>query len=54
MLNFDILEKVLEMVSPLNFVYDFSSKIFMLYFMTDRILLPDCLYFLRDWSICVL
>ena len=32
MLNFDILEKVLEMVSPLNFVYDFSSKIFVIFY----------------------
>ena len=26
MLNFDFLEKDLEIVSPLNFVYDFSRK----------------------------
>ena len=28
MLNFDFLEKGLEIVSPLHFVYDFSRKMF--------------------------
>ena len=29
MLNFDLLEKDLEIVSPPHFVYDFSRKIFL-------------------------
>ena len=31
MLNFDILDKGLGIVSPAHFVYDFSTKMFMLY-----------------------
>ena len=30
MLNFDLLEKGLELVSPPHFVYDFSRKVFLL------------------------
>ena len=29
MLNFDLLEKVLEIVSPPHFLYDFSRKMFL-------------------------
>ena len=40
MLNFDFLEKGLEIVSPPQCVYDFSFS--------------DYLYVLRYWAICVL
>ena len=30
MLNFDILDKVLGIVSPVHFVYDFSTKMFLI------------------------
>ena len=55
MLNFD-LEKGLGIVSPPYFVYGFSRKIFLMLciLLTDQISLPDCLYFLGYWSICVL
>ena len=46
MLNFDFLEKGLGMVSPSHFsCYALLS---------DQTSLPDCFYFLRIWSICVL
>ena len=55
MLNFDILEKSLGMLSPSYFVYDFSRKMFSCYILlTDQISLSDYLYFLRYWAICVL
>ena len=55
MLNFIFLKKGLGIVSPPHFVYDFSRKMFLkLYSLTDQIPLPDCLYFLRYWSICML
>ena len=57
MLNNYFLEKGMGIVSPPHFVYDFPRKMFpMLYYtlLTDQILLPDDLYFLRYWSICVL
>ena len=62
MLNFDILDKGPGIVSPACFVYDFSKKISSCYIpLTDQILLPGCLYFLRYWAyflrywaICVL
>ena len=55
MLNFDFLEKSLGIVSPSYFVHDFSRKMFLkLYSLTDQIPLPDCFYFLRYWSLCVL
>ena len=47
------LEKGLE-TSPSHFVYDFSKKKFTDIILTDQIYLPDCLYFLRYWAICVL
>ena len=44
MLNFDILDKGLEIVSPAHFVYDFSKKkmFLMLYLLTDQISLSGC------------
>ena len=55
MLNFDFLEVDLGIVSPPHFGYDFSKKCFSCYvLLTDQVSLPDCLYFLRYWSICVL
>ena len=50
MLNFVFLEKSLGTVSPPNFVYGFSKKMFLIYtLLTDQISLPDCRYFLRYW-----
>ena len=55
MLNFDFLEKGLEIAFSPYFVYDFSRKIFLLLnSINGQISLPDCLYFLRYWAICVL
>ena len=56
MLNFDFLEKDLVIVSPPHFVYDISRKNVSLsiFLLTDQVSLPDCLYFLRYWAICVL
>ena len=58
MLNFDILDKGLGIVSPARFVYDFSKKYSSCYnsmiLLTDQIPLPGCLPFLRYWVICVL
>ena len=55
MLNFDFLDKGLEIVSPAHFVHDFSTKMFlMLFFINLQISLPGCLYFLRYLAICVL
>ena len=50
--NFDFLDKGLEIVFPARFVYDFSTKCYIL--LTDQLSLPGCLYFLRYWEICVL
>ena len=50
MLNFDFLEKSLEIVSPLHFMHDVSNKIFLILYyiiLTDQILLPDCFDFFR-------
>ena len=54
MLNFVLLEKWEYILS--HFIYDFfKKKSFTCYaLLTDQISLPDCLYFLRYWSICVL
>ena len=55
MLNFDILDKCLAIVSPGHFVYDFSTKIFlMLYSINLPTFISGCLYFLRYWAIGVL
>ena len=50
MLNFNFSEKGQGLVSPPDFVYDFSRKVFLL---TDQISLTDCLYFSKYWAICV-
>ena len=55
MLDFDFLEKGLGIVFLSHFVHNFSKSCFSCYaLLTDQISLPDCLYFLRYWSICVL
>ena len=55
MLNFDILDKGLGIVSPAHFVYDFSTGILPCYILlTDQISLSGCLYFLRYEAIGVL
>ena len=54
MLNFDFLDKGLEIVSPAHFVYDFQQKCSCDILLTDQISLPGCLYFLRYWAICLL
>ena len=55
MLNLNFPEKVLGLVSPPHFMYDFQEKCFSLYILlTGQISLSDCLYFTRYWAICVL
>ena len=55
MLNFNFSEKVLGLVTPPHFAYDFSRKNFSCFILlTDHISLPDCLYFSRYWAICLL
>ena len=55
MLNFDILDNGLGIVSAAHFVYDFSTKISSSYILfTDQISLPGCLYSLRYLVICAL
>ena len=55
MLNFNFLEKDLGIVFPPHFVHGFQEKCFSYHvLLTDQILLPDCLYFTRYWSIRVL
>ena len=55
MLNPDLLEKGMGIVSPPHFVYDFKEKCFSCYILlTDQIQLSDGLYILRYWAICVL
>ena len=55
MLNPDLLEMGLGIVSPPHFVYDFKEKCFSCYILlTDQIQLSDGLYILRYWAICVL
>ena len=55
MLNFDFSEKGLGLALPPHFMYDYSRKCFTCYILlTHQISLPDCFYFLRYWSICVL
>ena len=51
MLNFDVLDKGLRIVSPAHFMYD---SILCYILLTDQISLHGCLYFLRYWAICVL
>ena len=53
MLNFDFLQKGLEIVCPRHSVYDFPRKMFlMLYYINLPDSLPDCLYFLRYHAMC--
>ena len=55
MLNFDILDKGLGIVSAAHFKYDFSAKLYIkLYSINWPISLSDCLYFLRYWATCAL
>ena len=55
MLNFNFPEKGLGLVSPPDFVHDFSRKMFLMYILlTDQISLSDSLYFLRYWAIWLL
>ena len=56
MFDFDILEKGLRIVFLLHFENYFSRKmVLMLHVtLTDQILLSDSLYFLRNWTKCVL
>ena len=51
MLNFEFFKNGLGIVSPPHFVHDFQEKCFSSYILlTDKISLPDCLYFLRYTS----
>ena len=56
MLNFDFLEKGMEVVTPPHFVCNVSKKKCYLCYnlLTDQILLSDFIYFLRYWAMCVL
>ena len=55
MLNFNFPEKGVGLISPPNFGYDFSRKMFLCYILlTDQISLPDCFYFSRYWAMCIL
>ena len=54
MLNFDFSEKGLEIISPSHFMHSFSRFFSCYILLTDKSSLPDCLYFLRYWAICVL
>ena len=55
MLNSYFSEKGLGQVSLLNFAYDFQDKCFSFYILLiDQVSLPDCFYFLRYWTICLL
>ena len=50
-----IVHEGLGIASSSHFVYDFSKTCFSCYIvLSDQIPLPDCLYFLRYWSICAL
>ena len=46
MLNSDFLDEGLGIVTPAHFVYNFSTKMFLM-LLTGQISLPDCLHFLR-------
>ena len=55
MFKFDVLNKGLELASPLDFVYDFSRQIFWCYILSaNQISLSGCLYFVRYWTIFIL
>ena len=49
MLNFNLPEKGLGLVSAPHFVYNFP-----IIYSTNQISLSDCLWFSRYWAICVL
>ena len=45
----------LELISLPQFLHFFEEKYFLCYIpLTDQILLSDCFYFLKYWTICVL
>ena len=48
MLNFEFLDRVLGMVSPVHFVYDFSRKMFLMLYSINW---SDFMVFLRYWAI---
>ena len=52
MLNFDVLETGLVLVSATHFVYEKYFFCYML--LTDQTSFSDCLYLLRYLAICVL
>ena len=54
MLNFDILDKGLRIVSPVHFVYDFSTKMFLLLYSVNRPNFIGCCCIVIYWAICVL
>ena len=55
MLNCDFLEKGLGIVSYHILCMIFQEKSFSYYtILTNQISLPDCLFFLRYWIMCVL
>ena len=52
-LNFDLLGKVLEIISPSQFANGLSRKMLLILYSINW-KLSDCRYFLRYWAICVL
>ena len=55
MLSYYILKKGLVIISQPHFVNIFQGKYFLyLILLIDQISLPDCLYYFRNWAICVL
>ena len=52
-LNFEFLEKGLEIVFLPHFVYDFSKCFSCSNLLTDQASFSDCFYFLRYWAMCV-
>ena len=55
MINFDFLDKGLEIVSPADFVYDFPTKTFVMLYPINRPNFITCLLLLLEiLGICVL
>ena len=55
LLKFDFFEKGLGIVTPPDFVHDFSRKLFLTnVLLTDQISLFACFYFLKYWAIYIL
>ena len=55
MLSYDFLENSLGIASPPYSVYDFSGKMFLVFYSINCLnFIISCLYFLRYWAICVL